>query len=55
MTLIEAQRSVKKWKRWAATVRGRWLPDSPMVELADRMVQVAERRLMECQEQTEQG
>lgn len=49
MTIAEAEKSVKRWKRWAARVQDRWLPDSPMVKLADRMVQTAERRLMQTQ------
>lgn len=45
MTQTEAEKSYKKWKRWAATVRGRWLPNSPMYLLAERLEQEAKQRL----------
>ena len=53
MTITQAEKSVKRWKRWAACVRSRWMPDSPMIELADRMVQDAEKRLTVIQTQQE--
>ena len=45
MSQIEAEKSVKRWRRWAANVRRRWLPDSPMYRLAERMLHEAEQRL----------
>lgn len=48
MTQSEAKKSLKEWRRWAATVRSRWLPDSPMYRLADRMEREAEQRLTNC-------
>ena len=43
--MTEAEKSVKKWRRWAANVRRRWSPDSPMHQLADRLEREAEQRL----------
>ena len=47
MTLIEAQKSAQRWRRWAASVRSRWQPDSPMAALAARLEQEAEQRLID--------
>lgn len=55
MTVTEAKKSVKKWRRWASRVRRRWRADSPMIELADRLVREAEQRLQELQTEKEQG
>ena len=42
--MTEAEKSYKRWHRWAACVRRRWLPDSPMYQLAERMLREAEQR-----------
>lgn len=51
MTVKEAEASLKRWHRWAACVRSRWQPDSPMARLAQRRVLQAELRLLECQDE----
>ena len=45
MTQAEAKKSVKGWRKWAAKVRRRWSPDSPMYQLAERLEREAEERL----------
>lgn len=54
MTTEEAKKSYKEWHRWAANVRRRWLPDSPMYQLAERMEREAKERLTNCKA-SEQG
>lgn len=51
MTEKEAKASLKRWQRWAACVRSRWEPDSPMADLARRRVLEAELRVLEAQAQ----
>lgn len=53
MTEIEAKASLIRWRRWAAGVRSRWEPDSPMARLAKRRELEAELRLLECQDTME--
>ena len=55
MTICEAEKSLKKWQHWADSVRRRWRADSPMIELADRMVQEATERLRKLQKEEERG
>lgn len=43
--MTKEEKSYKRWHRWAANVRRRWLPDSPMYQLAERMEQEAKQRL----------
>ena len=47
MTVMEARKSLDRWKSWARGVERRWRADSPMVNLAHRRVLEAELRLME--------
>ena len=47
MTKGEARKNLKRWETWKVRVEHRWLPGSPMVDLAHRRVLEARLRLME--------
>ena len=47
MTVLEARKSLERWRKWARGVERRWEADSPLVDLAHRRVLEAELRLAE--------